>query len=554
MKSFIRAMTARGRPSGGNMKTLFEPSKVLDRGGKPTVRELLSGLAFNPTDGTIRLNGDRIVMQRAAVGVELRRELIRLLGPQETRVFLMRLGYFSGLADARFVRRNWPSLDPGDAFTAGTRLHTFSGVVRVETVYNDFDFRRKRFAGEFIWNDSVEAAEFVRLGLKAAEPVCWTQLGYASGYASEFLDTPIIYKEVECAAMGHACCRVVGKPAEGWGPDDPQVALFCERVIVRQDGAQPVQAGAATARTPAQGLSDLDRRILAPVVDRLESFAPMRLPVLIMGLPGTGRSRAARFLHDACGRRGDLRQVFGGQVDHDLCAEITRRNKGGRRGGAETIMIDGAENIPAEVQAHFVRAVEEGVVAGGPRILALAGFDPVAAGGEASAIPPDLWYALSALTVRMPALAEREDKSALAAAVMPVLAARMGLPPRPIDQRAAEAFDSADWPGNLSQMRAVLGALLAAGRGDEPVLPAEIATELLRTRHHMSPPSAPRSDVRALLDRIFDEGGMSLQDFERSAYAAAVDRAGGNLSAAARLLGLTRPQLAYRLGAQDDRA
>ena len=184
------------------MKTPFEPSRLLDRGGKPTVRELLSSLVFNPVDGTIRLNGDRIVMQRAAVGVELRRELIRLLGPQEARIFLMRLGFLSGQADARFVRTNWPNLDIGDAFTAGTRLHTFSGVVRVETIYNDFDFRKKRFAAEFLWHDSVEAAEFRRLRRKTTEPVCWTQLGYASGYASEFFDTLIIYKEVECAAAG----------------------------------------------------------------------------------------------------------------------------------------------------------------------------------------------------------------------------------------------------------------------------------------------------------------------------------------------------------------
>src|SRR4051812_24334484 len=120
------------------MRTLLEPSRVLDRGGRPTVRELLSSLVFNPVDGTIRLNGDRIVMQRAAVGAELRRELIRLLGQHEARVFLTRLGFLSGQADARFVRTRWPNLDPGDAFTAGTRLHTFSGVVRVETVYNDF--------------------------------------------------------------------------------------------------------------------------------------------------------------------------------------------------------------------------------------------------------------------------------------------------------------------------------------------------------------------------------------------------------------------------------
>jgi hypothetical protein len=62
------------------MGRVLETSKRLDRGGKPTVRELLSSLVFNPVDGTIHLNGCRVVMQRAAVGVELRRELIRLLG------------------------------------------------------------------------------------------------------------------------------------------------------------------------------------------------------------------------------------------------------------------------------------------------------------------------------------------------------------------------------------------------------------------------------------------------------------------------------------------
>ena len=245
------------------MNTLFESSKLLDRGGKPTVRELLSSLVFNPVDGTIRLNGGRIVIQRAAVGVELRRELIRLLGPQEARVFLIRLGFLSGQADARFVRTSWPNLDIGDAFTAGTRLHTFSGVVRVETIYNDFDFRTKRFAGEFLWHDSVEAAEF-RRQRHATEPVCWTQLGYASGYASEFFDALVVYKEVECLAAGDSHCKVIGKLADVWGPGDPEVILFRERIATSQEGilAEPLRKIAE--RTAERALSDLDRLLLAP--------------------------------------------------------------------------------------------------------------------------------------------------------------------------------------------------------------------------------------------------------------------------------------------------
>ena len=536
------------------MKTPFEPSRLLDRGGEPTVRELLSRLVFNPTDGTISLNGDRVVMQRAAVGVELRRELIRLLGAQEARIFLIRLGFLSGQADARFVRTSWPSLDIGDAFTAGTRLHTFSGVVRVETVYNDFDFRTKRFAGDFIWHDSAEAAEFRRLRRKTTEPVCWTQLGYASGYASEFFDTLIVYKEVACSAQDHPHCRVVGKPADGWGADDPEVVLFRERIAIPQEGGPPEPIRKPSVRGPEGALSGLDRLILAPVRDQLDRLAPMALPVMIMGLPGTGRSRAGRYLHSASGAAGsEMRHVVGERVDLNLCAEIARRGKNARRGaGVETILIDAAEKIPVEVQLHLARSIEEGIRTGGPRILALVDFDPTA-GLADPPLSSELWYALSALTIRMPRLAERSgEKAAIAQAMMPMLAARMGLRPLPIDVSATEAIERADWPGNLPQMRSVLCAILAARLDDQPVSRADIEAQLLRLRPALPQPGrGPQSELRALLEDAFEDGGFSLSEFERSAYGAAMERTAGNLSAAARLLGLTRAQLAYRIGVRD---
>jgi transcriptional regulator with AAA-type ATPase domain len=536
------------------MKAPIEPSRLLDR-GKPTVRELLSSLVFNPVDGTIRLNGDRIVMQRAAVGVELRRELTRLLGAQEARVFLMRLGFLSGQADARFVRTNWPNVDIGDAFTAGTRLHTFSGVVRVETVFNDFDLRKKRFSAEFLWHDSVEAAEFRRLQRKT-EPVCWTQLGYACGYASEFFDTLIIYKEVECAAQGHRHCRVVGKPADVWGPGDPEVILFRERIAVPQEAGLSEPLRKVAARTAEHALSELDRLILAPVRAELDRLAPMALPVMITGSPGTGRGRAARYLHRAAGMSGtEPRHVFGARVDLDLCAEIARRGKGGRRSAAgETILIDAAEQIPADVQPHLTRAVGDGMLVGGPRVLALVDCDPSAGLPVPSSLSSELWYALSALTIRMPRLDERRGQCvAMAQALMSMLAARMGIEQPQLDNSAGKAIERATWPGNLRQMRTVLSAALAAHRDDKAVSRAEIEAQLLRFPFTTAGigDDAQRK-LRPLLEQLLDDGGFSLSELERSAYQAAVDRSRGNLSAAARLLGLTRAQLAYRLGTGSD--
>ena len=113
---------------------------------------------------------------------------------------------------------------------------------------------------------------------EAAEPVCWTQLGYACGYASEFFDTLIIYKEVECAAQGHRHCRVVGKPADVWGPGDPEVILFRERIAAPQEAGLSEPLRKVAARTAESALSDLDRLILAPVRADLDRLAPMALP------------------------------------------------------------------------------------------------------------------------------------------------------------------------------------------------------------------------------------------------------------------------------------
>ena len=516
------------------MKTPFEPSRLLDRGGEPTVRELLSRLVFNPTDGTIRLNGDRVVMQRAAVGVELRRELIRLLGPQEARIFLMRLGFLSGQADARFVRTSWPNLDIGDAFTAGTRLHTFSGVVRVETVYNDFDFRKKRFAGEFLWHDSVEAAEFRRLRRKTTEPVCWTQLGYASGYASEFFDTLIVYKEVACCGPGASPLSCGGKAGRCLGAGRP--------------GSDPVSgthrgpAGGRPARAAQEGCRPhrRERAVRARPPHPCSSAGRARQA----GADGLARHdhRLARHRPQPCGTvsASRLRHVgkrsrgmcSAARVDLDLCAEIARRGKGGRRGAAgETILIDAAEKIPAEVQPHLARSIEEGMLVGGPRVLALVEFDPTAGLADPPLLSSELWYALSALTIRMPTTCRargRESGHCTGADAGarckdgPAIRRRStGRQPRPLSARTG---------------RGTFGRCARCSARSWPRTAMTSPSRVPRSRRscvRFRSPSRGRrryaTRAAALLDRLLEEGGFSLSELERSAYEAAVDRTAGNL-------------------------
>jgi hypothetical protein len=525
------------------MQTPIERSKLLDRGGEPTVRDLLSSLVFNPVDGTIRLNGDRIVLQRAVVGAELRRELLRLLGEAEARSFLMRLGFLSGQADARFVRNRWPNLNIGDAFTAGTRLHTFSGAVRVETVYNDFDFRKGRFAAEFIWHDSVEAIEH-KGGRHVTGPVCWTQVGYASGYATEFFNTLIVYKEVECAAQGHDHCRVVGKPVTGWEVNDPEVGHFLERIATTDGRASVSAVSRPAARTAAVELSELDRVLLAPIKSELDQAAATSLPILVSGEPGTGRRQAALYIHRAVNAsEGELRSVFGANVDLALCDEISRRAKGGRRTvPTKTIVINAVEAVPVDVQPYLAMAIEDGMGLDGPRVIGLTST-PLAPAFLAS----ELWPNLAGLEVRLPTLAQRTpmQRVALAKHLLSLLASKMNRSKPKFDARAVKTIQQNRWPGNLRQMRWVLTSVLkdnAAG----VISDQQIATTLKLWPYNAPIAIDDTQSMNRTVNEVIGDESFSLPMLERALYEAAVERAGGNISAAARILGLTRPQLAYR--------
>jgi hypothetical protein len=529
------------------MKSPFESAAVLDRGGKPSVRELLSSLVFSPVDGTIRLNGDRLVMQRAAVGSELRRELVRLLGRDDARIFLIRLGFLSGQADARFIRAGWPGLDVGDAFTAGTRLHMFSGIVRVETVHNDFDFSKKRFSGEFLWHDSVEAAEFRNQHLHTSEPVCWTQLGYASGYASQFFDTLIVYKEVECAAEGHRSCRVIGKPAEMWGAGDPDVALFREHVAGQGWGTSLAQPRLPAQRAKGPNTTELDQLLLAPVRERLERLARTALPVLIAGAPGTGRLRAVHYLlRSAVQNLGALRLIPGGQITPDLLAQLAAGTGSAKRGTTpDEIVIDDLAAVPAALQPLLARTLTDGALKRRRPVAVLLAGAPAAA-----TLCPELWHALSATTVVMPSLADRpDDLPDIARATLASVADLTGATPASIDPAALVRIAAAPWTGNLPELRAVLAGVLLAKATPGPITRAEIDHAI--SQMAPDPRQVERladASAQSLLAGALVQGGLSIEALEQTLYQQAIRQAEGNLSLAARNLGLTRAQLAYRVG------
>ena len=146
----------------------------------------------------------------------LRRELIDAMGLDAARGVITRMGYSAGARDAALALTLRRGRSLSDAFSAGPQLHALEGFVAVEPVRIEVDVERGIHYVEQLWHDSAEAdAHLEACGLGDA-PVCWMQVGYASGFNSALFGRPILFREVECKGTGAPCCRIVGKPVDEW--------------------------------------------------------------------------------------------------------------------------------------------------------------------------------------------------------------------------------------------------------------------------------------------------------------------------------------------------
>ena len=522
------------------LRRTIDSAGLLDRGGRPTVRELLGGLSFDALTGALHLNGERVTLQLAEADRILRRELVHLLGEEEARVLMLRRGFQMGHHDAAYVARSWPALDRGDAFTAGTRLHMFSGIVRVETIHNAFDFARGKFSAEFLWHNSVEAEDGPDQPRRSDRPVCWQQLGYASGYASFFFGVPVIYKETQCVAQGHRCCRVHGRLATGWGDNDPDVILFRNRILPRA----PVAVRRRPIASPLPEAADIP--LVAPVLRWLEKAAQLPLPCLIAGAGSCGQDVAAQQLLRLSGTAEKILRLTGAATDIEtLRGALSQLRRPRRKDLTPALVLDRVEAMPAPAQSELAFELGDGESQIWSQVVFTSSLSLAALAG--GAILPALWARLAPLSTELPALSERlGDLPHLAALSLTRLAGQFGLDapviaPGALDQLADEA------PINGAEgLDAILAAILVDTPEGQPVTAALVA----RARQRVAPKAGravgASGGLEAMIAAQLAEGKFSLPAHEARIRELAQTQAGGNLSAAARLLGITRAQLAYR--------
>jgi DNA-binding NtrC family response regulator len=518
---------------------------LLDRGGHPTLRELLRQLVFSPGSGTIRLNKERLILQRANHTSRLRDQLIERYGRDEAFVTLTKLGFAAGLDDADFVRQSWPSLDPGDLFTAGTRLHMLCGCVRLKTVHNDFDLRKGRFSGEFLWHESAEAVEYCRNHGRSPEAVCWSQVGYASGYATRCFGKLIIYKELECLGTGRDNCRVLGKPAEAWGANDDLVQLY-RREIAPDGTTSAPNANLANAKDDDG--DPVSMVLLAPIREQLERIARFDVPLLITGEPGTGKRTAARAWSEArFGADGTLDIVACDTLDPESLDALFDRaivpTRGRRPRHSQTrIVLTDIDLLAPPLQRRLAGRLDQGDT----RIAATTSRS-VSELYARTEFEKRLLHRLAVTSLAMPPLRSRRgDIPKLAKSLMGRFARQHGLKEPTFLPEAETALGSLEWLGNVTELNAlVAGALIAAGAGAKigaDLILALVAPFVSGDRGTTVSDSIASNVLTSLASKA-----VSLNALNGQIYRDALERCDGNVAAAARMLGVSRAQLAYRL-------
>ncbi|MCM2357875.1 MAG: sigma 54-interacting transcriptional regulator [Geobacteraceae bacterium] len=552
-----------------------------------TTDDLRARVHFCPETGQIWLHEHRMLMVHAEAQATMREELIETLGMYRAREIITRMGYASGVRDAELVSTRAQGASDMEIFMTGPKLHMLEGIVKVTPIRVQFDRVAGKFYGEFLWENSWEGQWHRRHYGAHTEPVCWSQIGYACGYTSAFMGRPVLYKEAECSGMGDNNCRIIGKPLDEWEDAANYTRFFNRESIAEQ--LIDLQTQVVQLRSAINEKEKLPADIVGnspafrAAYELLKQAANSQITVLLLGETGVGKEVFARSLHEMGARRNEsFIAINCAAIPHDLVeSELFGVEKGaytgalasrpGRfeRADGGTLFLDEIGDLPLSAQAKLLRVLQEGEIERlgdhkirkvNVRLVAATNIDLRLLVKEGK-FRSDLYYRLNAFQINIPPLRERkEDISPLANRFLEKYSAVHGKKLRGFTDKAKRALLSYPWPGNIRELLNMVerGVILAPSGSRIEVdhlfslyshnRALEFGIDSNGGLDYSSGFDSNRWETgKDLCEAVFN-GVMTLGQVEAMLVETAVDKARGNLSAAARLLGLTRRQLAYRLG------
>jgi Nif-specific regulatory protein len=299
------------------------------------------------------------------------------------------------------------------------------------------------------------------------------------------------------------------------------------------------------------------------VEEARKAAASSQATVMLIGESGTGKERFARMIHLASERRDQPFVCINcAAIPPNLLeAELFGHEKGSFTGavGARpgkfeiaaggTLFLDEIGDMAVDLQAKLLRVLQERTVQrlGGDRDIAVdvrivsATNKQLEEAVKANAFRLDLYYRLMVIPITLPPLRERNGDIQLMALYFLARYNQQQQRDLVFTPEALERLAAYDWPGNVRQLENIIERLVIMSDSDR-IGAAEIA-RMLETESPLRADPAPDDGVADSTPRPY----RKVQSNERERIIAALRRAGGNKTHAARQLGMSPRQLHYRL-------
>lgn len=181
--------------------------------------DLSRDLKFNPQTGVTSFKDSRLIILDANAMGLLRQKLLDTLGQDKTRHLFLQFGYQNGYSDFMQMKLAYQFDSDMDLLASGPVIHTWEGIVHATPKEVRVDRKTGEFFFPCIWKNSYEAEQHLCFNKVAKQPVCWTLMGYASGWCSAFLGKRVLAIETMCAGKGDANCEVMIQPEPAWGKE-----------------------------------------------------------------------------------------------------------------------------------------------------------------------------------------------------------------------------------------------------------------------------------------------------------------------------------------------
>ena len=309
--------------------------------------------------------------------------------------------------------------------------------------------------------------------------------------------------------------------------------------------------------------------------DKARRVVGKPIAVLIQGESGVGKEVFARALHASGPRRAgpfvaiNCAAIPEHLIESELFGHVAGAFTGARKEGSlgrlreahgGTLFLDEIGDMPLPLQTRLLRVLQDrSVTPVGAGHAVPVDFCLISAthcqllqAAEQGRFRHDLYYRLNGLTVQLPALRERTDFAALTAQLLADLATEQGLPhPVRVAPDLMQRLAAHPWPGNLRQYASVLRTACAMLAEDENTLGWEhLGDDIVQALQTAAPPLSARLPGLTTARPVPAAAVLSLQELSSAAIDQALQSARGNVSQAARQLGISRQTLYRKLAAR----